>query len=236
MFLLTVSRAAVAAETRNVPRVRCAAHTQCPQAACVRPLMVPLSSRGRNDSESPGHGQTHRPVGRAVTEPGSQVTLDPGARRHSRRNRRRDLLRVVTPRQRSLPVVVKEPASGPLRERGGGTEAGEDAVVEIDTWRVTTQDISERAHDCESIEEPESEASGQSRSPALVVPGSAVVTRDGRKLVFVVADQHALAVRVETGRELGNLIEIVDGIRPGQKVIVSPPSNLKDGDRIKIIE
>jgi RND family efflux transporter MFP subunit len=88
----------------------------------------------------------------------------------------------------------------------------------------------------ESIEEPESEASRQSRIPALVVPGSAVVTREGRKLVFIVANKRAVATEVETGRELGNLIEIIDGIRPGQKVIVSPPSNLNDGDRVKIIE
>lgn len=68
------------------------------------------------------------------------------------------------------------------------------------------------------------------------IPNTALVTRGDRQTVFTVFENKAKETEVFTGKKLGNLTEITRGIRPGDKVIISPPSHLKSGDKIKIVE
>jgi RND family efflux transporter MFP subunit len=68
------------------------------------------------------------------------------------------------------------------------------------------------------------------------IPNTALVSRGDSKIVFTILDNKAQENEVFTGKKLGSLTEITRGLRPGDKVIVSPPSNLKTGDRVKIVE
>jgi len=77
--------------------------------------------------------------------------------------------------------------------------------------------------------------SAQSDS-TVAVPNAALVMKDGNQIVFIVSENQAMLASVVTGRKLGGLTEVIEGVRVGQKVVLSPPSNLKDGDRIKITE
>jgi len=71
------------------------------------------------------------------------------------------------------------------------------------------------------------------RAPITAVNAAAVVSRGGREVVFVVRDGRAVQTPVQTGRKLGDLIEIRSGVRAGDKVVVLPPERLKDGAAVQ---
>lgn len=71
----------------------------------------------------------------------------------------------------------------------------------------------------------------QDEKPVTAVPGGAVVQRDGRKVVFAVKDDKARQTSVSTGRKIGELLE-VGGIKAGDKVVLNPDDNLKDGSAV----
>jgi len=70
----------------------------------------------------------------------------------------------------------------------------------------------------------------------LAVPSAAIVMQNGKPTVFTIIDNKAKSIEIETGPKFGNVTRITRGLEVGQKVILSPPSDLKDGDKIKIVE
>ncbi|MCA1743793.1 MAG: hypothetical protein LC631_07585, partial [Desulfovibrionales bacterium] len=76
------------------------------------------------------------------------------------------------------------------------------------------------------------------RENTLVVPERSLVpTRDGY-LVFVL-DQDALQVEsrdVKTGLRRPGMVEIVEGLEPGEQVVVAGHMNLSDGFKVRIVE
>lgn len=78
----------------------------------------------------------------------------------------------------------------------------------------------------------EREVAAADRKPVTAVPRQAVVERNGTKVVFVVKDGRAMRTTVETGRLLGDLIE-VSGIQAGEKIALAPLDRLTDGTRVK---
>ena len=77
------------------------------------------------------------------------------------------------------------------------------------------------------------------RAPALSLPQSAVVLREGFAYVFRLAgdgDQARVAqVKVATGRRLGERIEIVSGLDPAARVVVTGGGFLADGDPVRVV-
>ena len=78
----------------------------------------------------------------------------------------------------------------------------------------------------------EREVAAADRKPVTAVPRQAVVERNGTKFVFVVKNGRAMRTAVETGRLLGDLIEI-SGIQAGEKIVLTPLDRLTDGTRVK---
>ncbi|GHA87492.1 efflux RND transporter periplasmic adaptor subunit [Cognatilysobacter bugurensis] len=71
---------------------------------------------------------------------------------------------------------------------------------------------------------------------ALTVPAAAVVERDGYPYVFTVGrDGVAKRLRVRTGTRAGEVIEILDGLKPGTPVAVRGVGFLGDGDRVRVV-
>lgn len=62
---------------------------------------------------------------------------------------------------------------------------------------------------------------------------AAIAKRDGRDVVFVVRDGRAEESPVETGANLGNLVELRRGPVAGDKVVLRPPAKLKGGAAVK---
>jgi RND family efflux transporter MFP subunit len=79
----------------------------------------------------------------------------------------------------------------------------------------------------------EREVPAADRKPVTAVPKQAVVEREGGKYVFVLKDGRAVRTKVETGRALGDLVE-VSGVAAGEKIVVRPPDRLADGTRAKV--
>lgn len=69
---------------------------------------------------------------------------------------------------------------------------------------------------------------------ALTVPSSALFRSDGdgKWAVFVVEDGVARLRTVEAGRDNGIEAQVLDGLRPGEQVILYPASDLTDGARV----
>ena len=72
------------------------------------------------------------------------------------------------------------------------------------------------------------------RAPRTALQAAAVVDRDGKPVVFVVRDGTARATPVTTGEKIGDLVEIVNGVQPGDKVVARPPAGLRDGARVSL--
>lgn len=68
----------------------------------------------------------------------------------------------------------------------------------------------------------------------LLVPQKAVLTRGGRKLLFVVEDNLAKWRYIEVGAENEAYVEILDGVREGEKVIIEGHLTLAHDARVKI--
>ena len=68
----------------------------------------------------------------------------------------------------------------------------------------------------------------------LTVPLSSVATRNGKKVVFMVRNDQAVAVNVSTGKDVGALVEITQGISAGDHVITGLNDRIVDGLRVKV--
>jgi len=69
--------------------------------------------------------------------------------------------------------------------------------------------------------------------PKIIVPSTALAERAGGKVVFVVEEDAVRMVPVKLGPSFGRGFELVDGPRPGTRLVASPPETLADGQRIK---
>lgn len=73
----------------------------------------------------------------------------------------------------------------------------------------------------------------EENSHALVVPRSALLYRDGKPYLFLDDRGHASERSVETGIDNGKLIEITNGLVPGQSVVTVGNAELNDGMAVR---
>jgi HlyD family secretion protein len=71
-------------------------------------------------------------------------------------------------------------------------------------------------------------------TPVVSVPKAAIVTRDGKALVFLLRDGKAVARAVTLGTERQDQVVIQGGLAGGETLIVKPPDTLKDGDAVRV--
>jgi RND family efflux transporter MFP subunit len=69
--------------------------------------------------------------------------------------------------------------------------------------------------------------------PLTAVNPAALVSRNGKQVVFIVKDDKAVEAAVTVGGKIGDQIEVREGIKPGEKVVVNPPKKLKNGSKVK---
>ncbi len=77
----------------------------------------------------------------------------------------------------------------------------------------------------------EKEASAPAKT--LVVKNEAITQREGQTVVFVVQQGYGRQTAVTAGRGLGQVTEILSGLKGGERVILFPPGGLKDGDKVE---
>jgi RND family efflux transporter MFP subunit len=74
-------------------------------------------------------------------------------------------------------------------------------------------------------------------TPAITLPQAAVVVRDGFSYVYRVnPDNRVSQVKVQTGRVVGDRIEIVSGLAADVRVVAAGAGFLNDGDLVRIVD
>jgi multidrug efflux pump subunit AcrA (membrane-fusion protein) len=68
---------------------------------------------------------------------------------------------------------------------------------------------------------------------AVVIPRTALLERDGRPGVFVVAQGHASWRLVVLGIESGDVVEVAQGLAPGETVATIGRTSLSDGMTVR---
>ena len=72
------------------------------------------------------------------------------------------------------------------------------------------------------------------RAPRTVVQSTALADRDGRKVVFVVREGKAVATAIQTGAAYGESVEVRQGLKPGDKVVIKPGERLHNGASVTV--
>jgi RND family efflux transporter MFP subunit len=75
--------------------------------------------------------------------------------------------------------------------------------------------------------------SAQERDPVVAVQPGAIVERSGRKVVYAVRSDTVHEVAVTTGARIGDLVA-VNGVRPGEMLVLAPGGKLADGARVSL--
>lgn len=74
------------------------------------------------------------------------------------------------------------------------------------------------------------------QKPMTVVNANAIVMQNNDTFVFLIEDNRVTKTPFLTGTQTGDMVEVLEGIRPGDKVVINPPKRLKSGSRIKMKE
>ena len=80
------------------------------------------------------------------------------------------------------------------------------------------------------------EVKAEEQKPRLVLNPAAVVNREGKEKVFVIRDSRAVETPVQLGIRIGELREVIAGLKAGDKIAVKPLDKLKNGIKIKTAE
>jgi multidrug efflux pump subunit AcrA (membrane-fusion protein) len=58
--------------------------------------------------------------------------------------------------------------------------------------------------------------------------------KEGKTAVFVIDGSHAKLREIQVGRELGDRVEVVDGLSPNDRIVVRGVDGLTAGQRVRV--
>jgi multidrug efflux pump subunit AcrA (membrane-fusion protein) len=68
----------------------------------------------------------------------------------------------------------------------------------------------------------------------LMMPAAALVERGQLQSVFVIEDGIAQRRLVTAGNREKDRVQLLTGLRAGERVVIAPPPELHDGDRVEV--
>ncbi len=68
---------------------------------------------------------------------------------------------------------------------------------------------------------------------AVVVPYDAIIEKGGHSCVYLIQDGKAKLQRIQTGISDNSSIQVKSGVKKGDKVIINPPKEVKDGSEVQ---
>jgi len=74
----------------------------------------------------------------------------------------------------------------------------------------------------------------EQQKPLVAVNPDTLAQRDGKAVVFVVRDNRAVEMPVTPGKKIADLIAIAGDVKSGEKAVLKPPPELKDGALVKL--
>jgi RND family efflux transporter MFP subunit len=78
------------------------------------------------------------------------------------------------------------------------------------------------------------ELSPQELKPRLSLPVQALVTEEGRSLAWRLDGERLERAPVKTGPALGDSLEVLEGLKEGDRVVLSPDKGLTPGEKVKV--
>mgnify|MGYP001567571570 FL=1 len=81
----------------------------------------------------------------------------------------------------------------------------------------------------------EKEMAAEQRTARTVVQPDAITQRNGKNVVFLMKDEKAVETPIETGEKIGDMVEVLQGPKAGDKVILRPGDGLGNGDKVKMV-
>jgi RND family efflux transporter MFP subunit len=72
--------------------------------------------------------------------------------------------------------------------------------------------------------------------PRTAINPAAVMDRKGKKAVFLVKEERAVETPVTLGPPIGDMVEVLGGVKAGEKVVLKPLNKVRGGDRVKVAE
>jgi len=79
-------------------------------------------------------------------------------------------------------------------------------------------------------------ATEEEQRPRTAISKSALVNRKGNESVFLIEGKRATETPVRLGVAMGDMVEILEGVQAGDRVVLNPPDRLRPGSKIKIEE
>jgi RND family efflux transporter MFP subunit len=76
----------------------------------------------------------------------------------------------------------------------------------------------------------------EDQKPRTALNQAALVTWKDKKAVFVVKDKKVIETPVTLGVPIGDMIEVLEGVKAGEQVVLNPPGRLRNGAGIKVAE
>lgn len=72
------------------------------------------------------------------------------------------------------------------------------------------------------------------QKPMVAIHHSAVIKRDEGYKVFTITSDRVKEVRIKIGKKMGEMVEVLEGVKVGDRVVLNPSSKLKDGQRVRL--
>jgi RND family efflux transporter MFP subunit len=76
---------------------------------------------------------------------------------------------------------------------------------------------------------------GEDRARVALLPAS-IATRDGQSFVFVIAGEKVVQTAVKLGPRLGDMVEVLSGVKAGERIAVTKLEKLHDKSRVKMAD
>ena len=77
--------------------------------------------------------------------------------------------------------------------------------------------------------------SGEGKPRTVVYP-AAIVDRKDKKAVFLITDNRVTETQVTLGEKLGDMVEVLSGVKTGDRIVLKPLERVRNGQRIQIVE
>jgi RND family efflux transporter MFP subunit len=79
-------------------------------------------------------------------------------------------------------------------------------------------------------------ATPEEQRPRIAVSQAALAKRKDQEVVFLIQGERVTEAPVRLGARMGDMVEVLEGAKPGDKVVLNPPAQLGNGSRITIAE
>ena len=80
------------------------------------------------------------------------------------------------------------------------------------------------------------QATAEEQRLRTAISRTSLITQGGVEKVFLLKDHRVIETPVTLGSPMGDMVEVLSGVKVGDQVVLNPPVSLKDGSKIKVPE